>query len=97
MHSKNNQILHWTLIGFIGTGMLLPLIAVIICRNKARIWKFIKTQFSKITRNNQHIEDFLESQSPLNIKRYNYSDIKKMTESFKTCGAFKQFLLIDLQ
>jgi len=83
MHSKNNQILHWTLIGFVGTGMLLPLIAVIICRNKAKIWKVIKTQFSKITRNNQHIEDFLESQGPLNIKRYNYSDIKKMTESFK--------------
>jgi serine/threonine protein kinase len=83
MHFKNTKILHWTLIGFIGTGMLLPLIAVTICRNKAKIWKFLKTQFSKITRNNQYIEAFLESQGPLNIKRYNYSDIKKMTESFK--------------
>lgn len=80
--SKKNKVLK-LVIGFVGTGMLLPLIAVIICRNKAKIWKVIKTQFSKITRNNQHIEDFLESQGPLNIKRYSYSDIKKMTESFK--------------
>lgn len=80
--SKRTKVLKLVL-GFVGTGMLLPLIAVIICRNKAKIWKVIKTQFSKITRNNQHIEDFLESQGPLNIKRYSYSDIKKMTESFK--------------
>ncbi|CAI8619866.1 unnamed protein product [Vicia faba] len=80
--SKKTKVLK-LVIGFIATGMLLPLIAVIICRNKAKIWKVILTQFSKITRNNQHIEAFLESQGPLNLKRYKYSDVKRMTESFK--------------
>lgn len=69
--------------GFLASGIGLPLIAVIICRNKAKIWKIIKTQFSKITRNNRHIEAFLESQGPMNLKRYSYSDLKKMTNSFK--------------
>lgn len=70
-------------LGFVATGIGLPLIAVIICRNKAKIWKIITTQFSKIKKNNRDIEAFLESQGPLGLKRYSFSDVKKMTDSFK--------------
>ncbi|RDY09122.1 LEAF RUST 10 DISEASE-RESISTANCE LOCUS RECEPTOR-LIKE PROTEIN KINASE-like 2.1, partial [Mucuna pruriens] len=71
-------------LGFVATGFALPLIAVIICRNKARLWKFILTQFGKIKRNDQIIEAFLVSQgSIMGLKRYRFSDVKKMTDSFK--------------
>ncbi|XP_020221930.2 LEAF RUST 10 DISEASE-RESISTANCE LOCUS RECEPTOR-LIKE PROTEIN KINASE-like 2.1 [Cajanus cajan] len=70
-------------LGFIGTGFALPLIAVIICRNKAMIWKFILTQCGKIKRDDRAIEAFLESQGSMGLKRYSYTDVKKMTDSFK--------------
>ncbi|XP_052116504.1 LEAF RUST 10 DISEASE-RESISTANCE LOCUS RECEPTOR-LIKE PROTEIN KINASE-like 2.4 [Arachis duranensis] len=69
--------------GFLGTGIGLPLIAVIICRNKAKVWKFIKNQLGLMNKHDRNIEAFLESQGPLGIKRYNFSDVKKMTNSFK--------------
>ena len=47
------------------------------------MWNFISTQFGIIKRNDRDIEAFLESQGPLGIKRYSFSDVKKMTDSFK--------------
>ncbi|KAL2342468.1 hypothetical protein Fmac_003753 [Flemingia macrophylla] len=70
-------------LGFVGTGFALPLIAVIICRNKERLWKFILTQCGKIKRNDRVIEAFLESQGSMGLNRYSFSDVKKMTDSFK--------------
>ncbi|CAJ1936850.1 unnamed protein product [Sphenostylis stenocarpa] len=70
-------------LGFVATGFALPLIAVIICRNKARIWKFILIQFGKIKKNDRVIEAFLESQGSMGLKRYSFSDVKKMTDSLK--------------
>ncbi|KAK7320046.1 hypothetical protein RJT34_04776 [Clitoria ternatea] len=69
-------------LGFLATAIGLPLIAVTICKNKAKIWKFIKTQLGKI-KNERDIEAFLESQGSLGITRYSFSDVKKMTNSFK--------------
>ncbi|XP_061344938.1 LEAF RUST 10 DISEASE-RESISTANCE LOCUS RECEPTOR-LIKE PROTEIN KINASE-like 2.4 [Gastrolobium bilobum] len=77
-----NRVLKLVL-GFVATGIGLPLIAVIICRNKAMLWKIILTQFGKIKRNDRDIEAFLASQGPLSLKRYSFSDVKKITDSFK--------------
>ncbi|KAL1363653.1 LEAF RUST 10 DISEASE-RESISTANCEUS RECEPTOR-LIKE PROTEIN KINASE-like 2.4 [Arachis hypogaea] len=80
--SSKHKVLKLVL-GFLGTGIGLPLIAVIICRNKAKVWKFIKNQLGLMNKHDRNIEAFLESQGPLGIKRYNFSDVKKMTNSFK--------------
>ncbi|ESW32389.1 hypothetical protein PHAVU_002G318300 [Phaseolus vulgaris] len=79
---RNSRVLKLVL-GFVGTGFALPLIAVIICRNKARIWKFILIQLGKVKKNDRFIEAFIESQGSMGIKRYSFSEIKKMTNSFK--------------
>lgn len=80
--TKSKLVLKLVL-GFVASGFGLPLIAVIICRNKAKIWKFISTKLGLRKRDDRAIEAFLESQGPLNLKRYSFSDIKKMTDSFK--------------
>ncbi|MED6180415.1 hypothetical protein PIB30_010045 [Stylosanthes scabra] len=80
--SKKHKVLKLVL-GFLGTGIGLPLIAVIICRNKAKVWKFIKNQLGLMNKHDRNLEAFLESQGPLGIKRYSFSDVKKMTNSFK--------------
>ncbi|CAL0313839.1 unnamed protein product [Lupinus luteus] len=70
-------------IAFVATGIGLPLLAIIICRNKAEIWKFITSKFGNTKRTDKKIEAFLESQYPLGLKRYSFSEVKKMTDSFK--------------
>ncbi|KAK7398898.1 hypothetical protein VNO78_10072 [Psophocarpus tetragonolobus] len=79
---RKNRVMKLVL-GFVATGFALPLIAVIICRNKARIWKFILIQVGKIKRDDRVIEAFLESQGSLGLKRYSFSHVKKITNSFK--------------
>ncbi|XP_054787885.1 LEAF RUST 10 DISEASE-RESISTANCE LOCUS RECEPTOR-LIKE PROTEIN KINASE-like 2.7 [Prosopis cineraria] len=79
--SKRNKVLKLVL-GFVATGIGLPLIAVIICRNKAKIWRFITTRVGN-KRMDRKIEAFLQSQGPLALERYSFCDLKKMTDSFK--------------
>ncbi|KAF7819895.1 LEAF RUST 10 DISEASE-RESISTANCE LOCUS RECEPTOR-LIKE PROTEIN KINASE-like 2.1 [Senna tora] len=81
-NSRKNKILKLVL-AFVGTAIGLPLIAVTICRNKERIWRMLKTQFGKKNDDDKDIESFLQSQGPLPLKRYTFSDVKKMTDSFK--------------
>ncbi|XP_050236412.1 LEAF RUST 10 DISEASE-RESISTANCE LOCUS RECEPTOR-LIKE PROTEIN KINASE-like 2.1 [Mercurialis annua] len=56
-------------------GILITSCVIIDCSKKNLLWK--------INNNNQKFEAFLESYGPLPVKRYNFSQIKKMTNSFK--------------
>ncbi|XP_028793020.1 LEAF RUST 10 DISEASE-RESISTANCE LOCUS RECEPTOR-LIKE PROTEIN KINASE-like 2.1 [Neltuma alba] len=79
--SKRNKVLKLVL-GFVATGVGLPLIAVTICKNKAKIWRFITSRVGN-KKKDREIEAFLRSQGPLALERYSFSALKKMTDSFK--------------
>ncbi|KAJ7975152.1 Receptor-like kinase [Quillaja saponaria] len=42
-----------------------------------------KKKFRKVTKNEKDIEAFIINHGPLNVKRYKFMDVKKMTDSFK--------------
>ncbi|XP_048445581.1 LEAF RUST 10 DISEASE-RESISTANCE LOCUS RECEPTOR-LIKE PROTEIN KINASE-like 2.1 [Pyrus x bretschneideri] len=56
-----------------GTGLI---ICVIVCCIKARKQIFKRS-------NNQDLEAFIRTNGPLSVKRYKFSEIRKMTKSFK--------------
>ncbi|XP_058184735.1 LEAF RUST 10 DISEASE-RESISTANCE LOCUS RECEPTOR-LIKE PROTEIN KINASE-like 2.4 isoform X2 [Rhododendron vialii] len=61
--------------------MVIPLFYIII----KRLWKSESAFFwKKKTENYRNIEAFLKNCGSLSLKRYTYSDIKKITNSFKT-------------
>ncbi|XP_057992515.1 LEAF RUST 10 DISEASE-RESISTANCE LOCUS RECEPTOR-LIKE PROTEIN KINASE-like 2.1 isoform X1 [Hevea brasiliensis] len=54
-----------------------------ICRSKKIPSVTSIFPFQKMVKNNQDFEDFLKNHGPLAIKRYNFSEVKKMTSLFK--------------
>ncbi|KAI9088096.1 hypothetical protein K1719_030073 [Acacia pycnantha] len=80
-NSKRNRVMKLAL-GFLATGIGLPLLAVTICKNKEKIWRFIKRKIGN-KKEDRKIEAFLQNQGPLALERYSFSDLKKMTDSFK--------------
>ncbi|XP_059440703.1 LEAF RUST 10 DISEASE-RESISTANCE LOCUS RECEPTOR-LIKE PROTEIN KINASE-like 2.4 [Corylus avellana] len=73
------QVLHTTL--FAGIGVVMVLIYCLIKR------KFSSNQiiyfWKKKSLNHKTVQDFLRNHGPLTIKRYSYSDIKKITNFFR--------------
>ncbi|XP_034217171.1 LEAF RUST 10 DISEASE-RESISTANCE LOCUS RECEPTOR-LIKE PROTEIN KINASE-like 2.1 isoform X2 [Prunus dulcis] len=57
-----------------GSGILL---CVIVCCIKSRKQTFLRTK------SHQDLEAFIQNNGPLAVKRYKFSDIRKMTNSFK--------------
>ncbi|KAL6281607.1 hypothetical protein ACE6H2_018488 [Prunus campanulata] len=57
-----------------GSGILL---CVIVCCIKSRVQTFMRTK------SHQDLEVFIQNNGPLAVKRYKFSDIRKMTNSFK--------------
>ena len=57
---------------------------VIICCFKRQISSIKIIKFwKKETLTHKSVKDFLKNHGPLGIRRYSYSDIKRMTNSFK--------------
>ncbi|XP_008240239.1 PREDICTED: LEAF RUST 10 DISEASE-RESISTANCE LOCUS RECEPTOR-LIKE PROTEIN KINASE-like 2.1 [Prunus mume] len=53
------------------------LLSVIVCCIKSRMQTFMRTK------SHQDLEAFIQNNGPLAVKRYKFSDIRKMTNSFK--------------
>ncbi|KAF7819894.1 LEAF RUST 10 DISEASE-RESISTANCE LOCUS RECEPTOR-LIKE PROTEIN KINASE-like 2.1 [Senna tora] len=65
-----------------GIGALLMICIIIICLRR-KLLSILSEKFGKKTKNDQDIEAFMRNQGPLSIKRYTFSEIKKMTNSFQ--------------
>ncbi|XP_058010182.1 LEAF RUST 10 DISEASE-RESISTANCE LOCUS RECEPTOR-LIKE PROTEIN KINASE-like 2.1 [Hevea brasiliensis] len=66
----------------LGVAGILIICAFIFCFKKIpSVSPIIFVQ--KITKNNQDLEAFLKNHGPLTVKRYNFSEVKKMTNLFK--------------
>ena len=66
-----------------GVGGIIVLSAVIICYLKREQLSSMVVMTKKNTTENQYAKAFIKNQGSLQPKRYSYSEIKKMTNSFK--------------
>ncbi|QHO43115.1 uncharacterized protein DS421_5g160070 [Arachis hypogaea] len=72
------------IIGFIAAGIgVLPITCIILYIFRHKLSP-IMPEILKIKNNDQDIEAFMKTHGPIAIKRYTYSDIKKMTNSFES-------------
>lgn len=83
MGKPHSQIIRFLPLAVFGSGVILSICLVFFIiwgRYKGRI---ISSYFSSKTEKDQYIENFLKNYGSLAPKRYSYSDVKKMTNSFK--------------
>ncbi|XP_058765627.1 LEAF RUST 10 DISEASE-RESISTANCE LOCUS RECEPTOR-LIKE PROTEIN KINASE-like 2.4 [Vicia villosa] len=71
-----------TIVGSV-IGVAIALLIVLACWFRKRIFSPTSPLFRKKNSSHQIIEKFLKEHGPLPATRYNYSDIKKITNSFK--------------
>ncbi|XP_050893098.1 LEAF RUST 10 DISEASE-RESISTANCE LOCUS RECEPTOR-LIKE PROTEIN KINASE-like 2.8 [Lathyrus oleraceus] len=71
-----------TIVGSV-TGVACALLIVLVCWFRKKIFPPTFLFFRKENPTYQTIEKFLKEHGPLPVARYNYSDIKKITNSFK--------------
>ena len=71
------------LTGSIAAGIGALLLSVILFCFRHKLSLIMPMRFRRMTRSDQDIEAFIRNNGPLSVKRYTYSDIKKMTNSFE--------------
>ncbi|CAL5374260.1 unnamed protein product [Camellia sinensis] len=71
-------------IGASAAGMGMLLMCIIICCYRRKLWsKKLIVLWKKKTENDQNLESFIRHYKSLAPKRYSYSDVKKITNSFR--------------
>ncbi|CAJ2630682.1 unnamed protein product [Trifolium pratense] len=81
--SVKSQSMHTVTIVASVTGVAFALLIVLVCWFRKKIFPPTFLLFRKENPTHQIIEKFLKERGPLPAARYNYSDIKKITNSFK--------------
>ncbi|CAL5210016.1 unnamed protein product [Lathyrus oleraceus] len=81
--AEKSQVVHIvTIVGSVA-GVASALLIVLVCWFRKKIFPPTFPLFNKKNLTHQIIEKFLKEHGPLSAVRYNYSDIKKITNSFK--------------
>ncbi|XP_054794686.1 LEAF RUST 10 DISEASE-RESISTANCE LOCUS RECEPTOR-LIKE PROTEIN KINASE-like 2.1 isoform X2 [Prosopis cineraria] len=71
------------IIGLIVGGIAALLTCILIVSLRRKLSLILSAEFWKMTNNDQRIESFIRNNGPLTIKRFTFSEIKKMTNSFE--------------
>ncbi|KAK4280784.1 hypothetical protein QN277_012360 [Acacia crassicarpa] len=80
---KHRAHLPKLIIGLIAAGVGALLMCIIIFFTRRKISLIISTDYWKTKKKDENIESFIRNNGPLPIKRYTFSEIKKMTNSFE--------------
>ncbi|XP_058738011.1 LEAF RUST 10 DISEASE-RESISTANCE LOCUS RECEPTOR-LIKE PROTEIN KINASE-like 2.4 [Vicia villosa] len=80
--AEKSQVVHIVTIGLVA-GVAFALLTVLVCCFGKKICPPTFRMFKKKNQTHQIIEKFLKEHGPLSAARYSYSDIKKITNSFK--------------
>ncbi|KAI9088108.1 hypothetical protein K1719_030085 [Acacia pycnantha] len=80
---KHRAHLPKLIIGLIAAGVGALLMCIIIFFTRRKISLIISTDYWKTKQKDENIESFIRNNGPLPIKRYTFSEIKKMTNYFE--------------
>ncbi|KAJ7970354.1 Receptor-like kinase [Quillaja saponaria] len=83
VHKKSWAIKTKIIVGSTAAGAGALLTYIIICCFRLKRSTNILAKFGKLTKNEKDIEAFIRKHGPLTVKRYKFSEVKKMTNSFK--------------
>ncbi|PON78671.1 GPCR kinase [Parasponia andersonii] len=64
-------------------GIGIVIVVLLVCRLRKKSWNAFIFFWKKQNQTCENVEAFLKNYGPIQVRRYSYSDIKKMTNSFK--------------